>query len=95
MVEGHDFGCAVRFLRLRCNFTQKRLSHETGISQSMISQFEKGKKDITVTKLAKITHALNIKAQDIFDLASYCRGHPVICRCSLGNFRKDFKGQKN
>ncbi len=47
-----------RELRKKENISQTELSKLTGISQTMISAFERGQRDITITKAYKLAKAL-------------------------------------
>ena len=47
--------------------TQENLALESGISRSHIAMIETGKRDITISALFKISRALNVSLQKIFE----------------------------
>lgn len=51
--------------------SQKKLGQYAGVSQTIISNFESGKVDITLNTLFKITHALNIRCNLDWNASNY------------------------
>lgn len=60
-------GKNLRRLRKEKGLTQESLYLESGISRSHIAMIETGKRDITISALFKISRALNITLDKIFD----------------------------
>lgn len=57
----------IREARMKAGMTQTELAEKSGVSRSIISQLENGKRDITSTKtLVKIASTLGVDIGDIF-----------------------------
>ena len=57
----------IKEARVKAGMTQTALAEKSGVSRSIISQLENGKRDITSTKtLVKIASALGVNIGDIF-----------------------------
>lgn len=54
----------LREIREKKRITQKQLSELSGISQSSISEFEKGKHECTTTSICKLCRALSVTPND-------------------------------
>ena len=57
----------VNVLRAAKGLSQDELSELTGISQTMISAFERGIKDITLTRAKRLAAALGCSIEDLTD----------------------------
>lgn len=57
----------IRKIRREKNITLKKLSEETELSVSFLSQFERGISSITLISLKKIADALNVSMKELFD----------------------------
>ena len=53
-------------LRKAKNLSQQQFAYEAEIERSYLSHLEKGRKNISVAMLVKITTALNISLKDFF-----------------------------
>lgn len=62
-----DFGKKLKELRLNRNLTQEELYFKSTISRSHIGMIEKGKRDITLSAIFKLSRALEVDLQKIFD----------------------------
>ena len=51
--------------RKELDITQEELALKTGISRSTIAMIETAKRDVTISKLAKISKALKISVSDL------------------------------
>lgn len=58
-------GAAVKHARIEKEWTQHDLARQTGIPQPDISLIEQGKKNITLSTLARISKALNLSHIDL------------------------------
>ncbi|MCD7879929.1 MAG: helix-turn-helix transcriptional regulator [Candidatus Gastranaerophilales bacterium] len=69
MVNGFKktLGSNIKKFRMEKGFTQEKLALETNVSRSHIAMIELGKRDFTVSTLFKISRALNITIDKIFD----------------------------
>ena len=61
-----QLGKRIAYLRKQQHMSQLDLSLETGLSQSYLSELEKGKRNPTVQVLNKIAIALNIDLSNLF-----------------------------
>ena len=62
-----NLGINIGKIRAEKHMTQENLALESGISRSHIAMIETGKRDITVSSLFKISRALGVNLQKIFD----------------------------
>lgn len=62
-----DLGKNLKKIRIQKGLTQETISLESGISRSHIAMIEIGKRDITVSALFKISRALNVSLDKIFE----------------------------
>lgn len=65
-----DVGPVVRRMRRGAGMTLAQLSHATGLSQSFLSQFERGKSEASISSLRLITDALGMNMNDVFEISS-------------------------
>ena len=61
----HKFGKTVREKRIEKGLSQQQLAHQTGLTQSVISHVEEGKKNITFFTLLRLCKALGIKTVEV------------------------------
>lgn len=57
----------LRKIRTEKGLTQEYISLESGISRSHIAMIEAGKRDVTISTLFKISRALNVTINKIFE----------------------------
>ncbi len=62
------FGKAVRFFRKHQGLSQEALSDKAELDRSYMSQIERGIKNATLTSIARIAEALEIKIEDLVHL---------------------------
>lgn len=55
---GAQIGRWLRGLRVQAGLTQTQLSERSGVSQRYISELERGKADLTVSRLLRLTDEL-------------------------------------
>ncbi len=65
-----DVGSVVRRMRRGASMTLAQLSSSTGLSQSFLSQFERGHTQASISSLRLITDALGMNMNDVFDISS-------------------------
>ncbi len=75
-------------LRLYHGFTQNELSEEVGISQSVISELEKGRRPVSLEILEKYSQGLGVKKSQLMFFAEELEGHAPIRRGKLIVARK-------
>jgi transcriptional regulator with XRE-family HTH domain len=62
-----EYGPLIQKWRLKRRLTQAELAKEAGIPQPNLSNIEKGKQDITVSTLERISIALGVKPSQLMD----------------------------
>jgi transcriptional regulator with XRE-family HTH domain len=60
-------GSTVRAARVRLRMTLRQMSEATGLSQSFLSQFERGLTEASIASLRSITSAVGITLGDLFE----------------------------
>lgn len=65
-----DFGKKLKELRLSKGLTQEELYFKSTISRSHIGMIEKGKRDITLSAIFKLSRALEVNLVQLFDFDS-------------------------
>lgn len=65
-----DFGKKLKELRLSKGLTQEELYFKSTVSRSHIGMIEKGKRDITLSAIFKLSRALEINLAELFDFDS-------------------------
>lgn len=63
-----DLGEVVRRRRLALNLSQEELASRAGVHRTYLSDIERGARNITVTVLARIAEALEVKVSRLFRL---------------------------
>ena len=67
---------ALRLLRLYAGLSQKQMAEELGISQSMISDLERGTKSATLEVLERYSDATNVRMSQLLFFAEEIAGEP-------------------
>ncbi len=63
-----DLGEVVRKRRLALNLSQEELAYRAGVHRTYLSDIERGARNITVTVLARIAEALEVRVSRLFRL---------------------------
>lgn len=71
---------SLRIIRLYWGKTQSELADDLGLSQSQISEIEKGKREITIGMLSKYSKALNVPMSSLLLFAEAVEGAPPMSR---------------
>jgi transcriptional regulator with XRE-family HTH domain len=66
-MSSEDVGPVVRRMRRGAGMTLEQLARGTGLSQSFLSQFERGRTQASISSLRLITDALGMNMNDVFD----------------------------
>lgn len=70
MPEPLDIGRSIKILRVaKMDWTLRELSAAAGVSLSMLSDLENGRRNATIDTVAKLASAFQIKASDLIILA--------------------------
>ena len=63
-----DLGDVVRRRRLALNLSQEELAGRAGVHRTYLSDIERGSRNITITVLARLSDALEVKVSRLFRL---------------------------
>jgi transcriptional regulator with XRE-family HTH domain len=74
---------ALRLLRLYLGLSQKQISSEVELSQSMISDIETGNKEVSMDVLERYSEKLNVRMSQLLFFAEELEGEPVRTRGKL------------
>ncbi|WP_375589768.1 helix-turn-helix transcriptional regulator [Hoeflea alexandrii] len=74
---------ALRLLRLYLGLSQMQIAAELDLSQSMISEIEKGVKPVSMDVLERYSAKLNIRMSQLLFFAEELEGEPVRKRGKL------------
>ena len=74
---------ALRLLRLYYGFSQVELADEVGLSQSMISEIERGTKQVSIETLERYSSKLGVRMSQLMFFAEELENQPVQKRGKL------------
>lgn len=61
------FGQAVRERRLELGLTQEQLAYSCGLNRSYITDVERGARNLSITNVARLVHALDTTIPEFFE----------------------------
>lgn len=62
-----EFGFRLKLYRMKQNYTQAQLGEMVDISEHRISQIENGKCNLTLKTVNRLSNALNIQVEKLFN----------------------------
>ncbi len=74
---------ALRLLRLYCRYSQVEMAERVGVTQSLISDVEGGRKAVSMDLLEAYSTAINVKMSQLLFFAEEIEGQPVARRGQL------------
>lgn len=74
---------ALRLVRLYSKLSQAELAEQLGVSQSMVSEVESGRKGVSMDLLESYSHALDIRMSQLLFFAEEIEGQPIARRGQL------------
>ncbi|MEJ6488856.1 XRE family transcriptional regulator [Leucobacter sp. USCH14] len=74
-----DLGSVIRRMRRAAAMTLQQMSAATGLSQSFLSQFERGHTQASISSLRLITEALGMNIHDVFGVVG-SEGYSAVVR---------------
>lgn len=74
---------ALRLLRLYLGLSQKEIAAKLELSQSMISEIEKGSKPVSMEVLEKYSSNFSVRMSDLLFFAEELDGEPIKTRGKL------------
>lgn len=74
---------ALRLLRLYCGFSQTEMASRLAVAQSMISDIESGRKNVTMDLLEAYSAAVGVRMSQLLFFAEEIEGQPIARRGQL------------
>lgn len=74
---------ALRLLRLYCGFSQAEMARRLSVTQSLISDVEGGRKNVTIDLLQSYSDAVGIRMSQLLFFAEEIEGQPIARRGQL------------
>jgi transcriptional regulator with XRE-family HTH domain len=74
---------ALRLLRLYCGFSQAEMAKRLSVAQSMVSQIESGRKNVTMDLLEAYSEATGVRMSQLLFFAEEIEGQPIARRGQL------------
>ena len=88
-----QIGTTIQLQRVKKGLTQPDLARLSGIAQANLSNIEKGKRDLNLTTLRKISFALNIPAWELLRSTEEARAVIRFTRSDLEGLAKAVLGE--
>lgn len=74
---------ALRLLRLYCRYSQAEMADRLSVAQSMVSEIERGRKNVTMDLLEAYSRAVDIRMSQLLFFAEEIEGEPIARRGQL------------
>lgn len=74
---------ALRLLRLYSRYSQAEMAKRLGVAQSLVSDVENGRKNVTMDLLAAYSEATGIRMSQLLFFAEEMEGEPIARRGQL------------
>jgi len=74
---------ALRLLRLYCRYSQAEMAERVGVTQSLISDVEGGRKSVSMDLLEAYSAAVGVKMSQLLFFAEEIEGQPIARRGHL------------
>lgn len=83
MIKRPTINEALRLLRLYCRYSQAEMAQILGVTQSLISDIEGARKNVSMDLLEKYSEAVNIPMSKLLFFAEEIDGQPIARRGQL------------
>lgn len=83
MTKRKSINDALRLLRLYCGFSQTEMATKLGVAQSMVSEVEGGRKNVTMDLLEAYSEAVGVRMSQLLFFAEEIEGQPIARRGQL------------
>lgn len=83
MTKRKSINDALRLLRLYCGFSQTEMAAKLSIAQSMVSDVEGGRKNVTLDLLEAYSQAVGVRMSQLLFFAEEIEGQPIARRGQL------------
>lgn len=74
---------ALRLLRLYCGFSQAEMAKRLSVAQSLVSQIEAGRRNVTMDLLEAYSEASGVRMSQLLFFAEEIEGQPIARRGQL------------
>lgn len=74
---------ALRLLRLYCGFSQMEMAKKLSVAQSLVSDVEGGRKNVTMDLLEAYSEAVGVRMSQLLFFAEEIEGQPIARRGQL------------
>jgi transcriptional regulator with XRE-family HTH domain len=74
---------ALRLLRIYCGFSQAEMAKKLSVTQSLVSDIERGRKNVTMDLLEAYSDAVGVKMSRLLFFAEKIEGQPIARRGQL------------
>ena len=74
---------ALRLLRLYCGFSQAEMAKRLSVAQSLVSDIEGGRKNVTMDLLESYSEAVGVRMSQLLFFAEEIEGQPIARRGQL------------
>ncbi len=74
---------ALRLLRLYCGFSQAEMAKRLSVTQSLISDIEGGRKNVTMDLLQSYSDTVDVRMSQLLFFAEEIEGQPIARRGQL------------
>lgn len=74
---------ALRLLRLYCGYSQAEIADRLSVTQSLISDIESGRKNVTMDLLQSYSEAVGVRMSQLLFFAEEIEGQPIARRGQL------------
>ncbi|MCW2351104.1 helix-turn-helix domain-containing protein [Sphingobium sp. B12D2B] len=83
MTKRKSINDALRLLRLYCGYSQVQMATKLGVAQSLISDIESGRKNVTMDLLEAYSEAAGVRMSQLLFFAEEIDGQPIAKRGQL------------
>lgn len=83
----------LRELRKQKGYTQKELAHKLGVSQSLLSHWERSKRIPDINTAVKLADILEVSADTLLGIDAYANSHDLIEFDVLGTIKAGYDGE--
>lgn len=83
MTDRRMINNALRLLRLYCGFSQTEMAARLSVAQSLVSDIERGRKNVTMDILEAYSSAVGVRMSQLLFFAEEIDGQPITGRGRL------------
>ena len=83
----------LRELRKRAGYTQKEIAKKLGVSQALLSHWEKAKRIPDINTAVKLADILEVSADTLLGIDAYANSHDLIMFDVIGTIKAGYDGE--